>query len=49
MAGRVGLDYNAVFKIAEILGIDVIPGLIKKMQILEQMTLENDLKGANNK
>lgn len=49
MAGRIGLDYNVVFKMAKILGIEVIPGLIKKMQILEQMTLENDLKGANNK
>jgi len=46
MAGRVGLDYNAVFKVAEALAIEITPGLIRKLQALECATLENDMKGA---
>ena len=46
MAGRVGLDYNAVFKVAETLAIEITPGLIRKLQALECATLENDMKGA---
>ena len=48
MAGRIGLDYNVVFKMAKMLGIEITLGLIQKIQVLEQMTLENDLKGVKN-
>ena len=46
MAGRAGLDYTAVFKVAEALAIDITPGLIRKLQALEGAALENDMKGA---
>jgi hypothetical protein len=36
----IGLDYPAVFQLAEIYGITIIPALHQKIQVLERCTLE---------
>lgn len=35
LAGAVGIDYNSMFRVAEALGIDVTPGVLKKVYALE--------------
>jgi len=33
----VGIDYNAMFKVADLLGIDMIPAVLAKVQALEEV------------
>jgi hypothetical protein len=39
-SGVIGLDYNAVFKVAKCLGITVTPGILRKLGILEKLLRE---------
>ena len=39
MRGACGLDYPAVIQAAEILGIEMTPGLFKKIRAVEHQTL----------
>lgn len=49
MVGRIGLDYNTILKMAEILNIIITPGLIHKIQILEYSVLQgSEQKNATN-
>ena len=38
--GMIGLDYNAVFRVADALGIEMSEGLLNKMQAMEFDCLE---------
>jgi hypothetical protein len=40
----VGLDYPAVFQIAELYGVEVTPGLFQKLKALELRELTRDRK-----
>lgn len=40
--GLIGLDYGAMFKLAEVYQIDVDPGLFAKVKMLEISQLERD-------
>lgn len=44
----IGLDYNAVFKLAEIYGIELTPGEFSKLRVLEACQLERVRKEAKN-
>lgn len=35
MGGAVGLDYNAVFLIADVLGVEMTPGNLMKLKVME--------------
>ncbi|WP_416333399.1 DUF1799 domain-containing protein [Allisonella histaminiformans] len=39
-SGIIGIDYNAVFHIAECLGITITPGVLRKISILEKVLRE---------
>lgn len=36
----VGIDYNALFQVAIVLGIDVTPGVLKKINAMEMIMRE---------
>lgn len=38
--GLIGLDYPAVFQLAELYGIEMTPGMMSKVQALERATLK---------
>lgn len=40
MSGLVGLDYPAVFQVAEALAVEMTPGMIKKIQALERKVMQ---------
>lgn len=42
----IGLDYNAVYQVAETFGIQITPSIIKKLQFLEHKTLEKSREEA---
>jgi hypothetical protein len=35
LAGAVGIDYNAMFQVAGALGIEITPGIMKKVNAME--------------
>ena len=39
-SGPVGIDFNAVFSVAEVLGLDMSPALLTKLRILENVMIE---------
>ena len=43
--GLVGLDYNAVFHVADVLGIEVTPGTLRKLRALERELLKRGNDG----
>jgi len=42
----IGLDYNAVYLIAETVGIQITPSILKKLQFLEHKALEKSREEA---
>ena len=46
MGGPVGFDYNALAMLAETLGIDITPGLWRKVRAVETVIRRNAAKQA---
>lgn len=46
LSGAIGLDYNAVLRVAEVLGIEMGQGLLGKLQALEAATLKRPRRDA---
>lgn len=46
MDGPVGLDYPAVFAVADLLNIDVTPAILAKLRVIEAAVLEQKPQGG---
>ena len=44
-----GIDYNAMFKVAGMLGIDIIPAVLAKVQALEEVLRKKVSKDGKHK
>ena len=43
--GRTGLDYNAVYAVADTLGIDITPAVLEKLRAIEMEELVRQKEG----
>lgn len=46
MDGPIGLDYPAVFAVADLLNIDVTPAMLRKLRVIETSVIEKKPQGG---
>ena len=46
MDGPIGLDYPAVFAVADLLNIDVTPATLRKLRVIETSVIEKKPQGG---